>query len=296
MKLLSKARLAYFAAGTAVLAASYALMDGEPPRVTTRAEVPLPAAPHVVAAPSKEARTGAASASPRATASTPDFAALERELAGSDPGARDLVLQKFLPALFAQDPEAAARFAEREADPALRELTIRQVALLWGASDAERALNWARSLTDEHERDATLIDIANGLSSVDPAGGVHLREQFAGNAKTDSALSNLVQQWAGFDFDAALAWTNARPSGAQRDDLLQRLLYVRAATGDSEAAARLVSESSLTGDAKAAAVASIAEEWVLKNPAATREWLQSLDRDSSHAAMANLGAAAGSAP
>jgi hypothetical protein len=217
---------------------------------------------------------------------------LERELAASDQGKRDLVLQKLLPDLVAQNPESAARFAELQTDLALRELAIRQVALLWGALDAERAVNWARSLPDAAERDATLIDIANGLSSVDPARGVELRESFTLSTQPDSALSNLVQQWAGYDFDAALAWTNARAPGAQRDDLLQRLIYVRAAAGDPASAAQLVTESSLAGDARTAAISSVAQEWARLDGTAALEWLRSLDRASSEGAMAELAGAA----
>jgi hypothetical protein len=284
----------------AALVAINAARDGsEPPRVRTRAEAALRENPVATAAaahpaPSPPVRNDAPAGT--AAAAPPDITDLERRLATSDPGARDLVLQELLPTLFAQDPERTARFAELQSDPTLRELAIRQVALLWGAKDSERAINWARTLPDAAERDATIADIANGLSSVDPARSVQLLEQFVGTAETDHVLSNLVQQWAGFDFDAALAWTEARAPGAQRDDLLQRLVYVRAASGDPAAAARLVNASSLSGEAKTAAIASIAQEWALNNPAATREWLQTLDRDSSRAAMADLGAGAGSAP
>ena len=284
----------------AALVAINAARDGsEPPRVRTRAEAALHGKPVVATvAAHPDPSPPVHNAAPVGVAATapPDITDLERRLAMSDPGARDLVLQDLLPTLFAQDPERTARFAELESDPALRELAIRQVALLWGAKDAERAVNWARTLPDANERDATIADVANGLSSVDPARAVQLLEQFVGTTETDHVLSNLVQQWGSFDFDAALAWTEARAPGAQRDDLLQRLVYVRAASGEPAAAARLVNASSLSGEAKTAAVASVAQEWALNNPVATREWLQTLDRDSSRAAMAHLGADAGSAP
>lgn len=255
-----------------VTAARYPARDGgEPPRDGTRAEVSRPEASAPVRAGQPGTSRFAGAARNAADSGPAGFAELERRLA-DNPGARDLVLQKLLPALFEQDPEGAARFAELQSEPALRELAVRQVALLWGARDAERAVNWARTLPDAAEREATYIDIANGFSSLDPAGAVALREQFAGNAHPDSALSNLVQQWAGFDFDAALAWTNARPAGAQRDDLLQRLIYVRAASGEPAAAAELVDESALIGEAKAAAVASVAQEWAQHDDAAARDW------------------------
>lgn len=248
---------------------------GEPPREWTRAEASPYTAPVTTTAPSRPARTLSSLQLPAAT--PPRIDDLDRELAASEPGARDLVLQKRLPEWVARDPEAAARFAELQTEPDLRALAIRQVALLWGALDAGRAVNWARSLPGAAERDATFIDIANGLSSVDPARGVELREQFVSPTRPDSALSNLVQQWASYDFPAALAWTNARAAGAQRDDLLQRLIYVRAAAGDPAAAARLVSESALTGEAKIAAVASVNQEWEQRDVTAAQQWAQTME-------------------
>jgi hypothetical protein len=256
---------------TAGAAIDVAKDGGEPSRVGKRAEVPPLMAP-VAAGPSRDARTLASSRLPATP--PPRIDDLEAELASLDPGTRDLALQKLLPDWVAANPEAAAQFAEAQTDPELRTLALRHVALLWGALDPERAVNWARVLPDAAERDATLVDVDNGLSSVDPARGVELREQFAVATQPDSALSNLVQQWASYDFEAALAWTNARAPGRQRDDLLQRLVYVRAAAGDPAAAARLVADSALTGEAKRAAIASVNQEWEQRDATAAQEWLQ----------------------
>jgi hypothetical protein len=253
---------------TAGAAINVATDGGGPPRIGTRAETPPYAAPLVPAAPSSLAPSLSTLRLPKASPARIED--LERELSTAQPS-------ELLPDLVAQDPEAAARFAEMHTEPGIRQLALRQVALLWGAVDAERALNWARSLPDAAERDATFIDIANGLSSVDPARGVELREQFVAATKPDSALNNLVQQWASHDFEDALAWTNARAPGAQRDDLLQRLIYVRAAAGEPAAAALLVTESSLSGEARAAAIASVAQEWASRDGDAAQEWRRTLE-------------------
>lgn len=253
---------------TAGATINVAMDGGGPPRVGTRAEASPYSAPVVTAAPSSPARTMSSLRLPKISPARIDE--LDREFSPTQ-------LSELLPALVAQSPEAAARFAEMQTEPGLRQQALHQVALLWGAMDAERALNWARSLSDAAERDAAFIDIANGLSSVDPARGVELREQFVAATRPDSALNNLVQQWASYNFDDALAWTNARAPGAQRDDLLQRLIYVRAAAGDPAAAARLVTESSLSGRARAAAIASVAQEWASRDGDAAQEWMQTLD-------------------
>jgi hypothetical protein len=263
---------------TAGFVINAAMDGGGPPRVRMRAEVaPLVAA--VAAPPLRPSKTSEAWHRP-ATAPAhgvdPEQQLSASLRADSDADSRDEVLQKWLPEWLAKDPQAAARFAETQNDPRWRAQALHHVALLWGALDAERAVNWARALPDAADRDTALIDIANGLSSVDPARGVELREPFTAPNKPDSALSNLVQQWASYDFDAALAWTNARAPGAQRDELMQRLIYVRAAAGDPAAAARLVTESALAGEAKTAALASVNQEWEQRDANAAREWAQTL--------------------
>ena len=273
----TKTRMALIAVAcvTAGATINVAMDGGGPLRARTRAEASPYESP-LVAASSRPARTLESlqlRAAPSPRSENPEQK-MSAAWSATDAGARDLAVQKWLPEWVAKDPEAAARFAEMQAEPGSRELAMRHVALLWGALDAERAVTWARALPDAAERDSTLIDIANGLSSVDPARGVELREPFTSTDRPDSALSNLVQQWAGYDFDAAFAWTNARAPGAQRDDLMQRLIYVRAAAGDPAAAARLVTESALAGEAKSAAIASVAQEWAQRDDGAAQAWME----------------------
>ena len=262
------------ACATAGAVVNVAMDGGGPPRVRTRAEA-SPLAASLATAPSRPASRREPLQLPLAPRARIQNLEHEISAAWSETDARssELVLQKWLPQWVAQDPEAAARFAERQTEPCLREQAIRHVALLWGALDAEHAVNWARALPDAAARDSTFVDIAHGLSSVDPARGVELRERFTAPTQPDSALSDLVQQWASHDFNAALAWTNARAPGAQRDDLMQRLIYVRAAAGNPAAAAQLLTESALTGDAKNAAVASVIREWEQRDATAAQAWV-----------------------
>jgi hypothetical protein len=156
---------------------------------------------------------------------------LERLLDASDRDSHPRVLLEVLPPMVAQHPEVIARFAELEADPQLREQLVRQVAQLWARNDVDRAMAWITSLPDSPERQAALIDVSLTVAETDPPRAVNLRESEVGNVEPDGVLEAIVQRWAERNFESALAWTRARPVSGQRDKLLQRLVYVRAAAG-----------------------------------------------------------------
>ena len=208
------------------------------------------------------ATTGRAPPSSDATATSPalSIAALEHRLETAEPGTRDLVLADALPAMLQANVLAVARFAELQSDPALRERLIRETADHWVKREPERAMDWVRTLPPSPEREATLIDMSLAIARTDPARAATIRDGDVGNETPDGVLDGIVQQWAERDFDAAQAWTNARPRNAQYDQLTQRLVHVRAAAGDFDGAIRIAKDASTTFDAKAAALTVIARE------------------------------------
>jgi hypothetical protein len=243
------------------VAAVYVARDGEGSRRDrTRAQVPLPVTQGAPAESKVAARpavtspkeSGDATHKPALT-----IAELEQHLAGTGPGARDELLQATLPAMVSNNPTEIARFAELQSDPQLRELLVRQVALLWANADTDSTMAWVRSLPDSPERVATLIDVSLSVGAKDPRRAISMREPDVGNVEPDGVLDSLVQQWAEKDFDAALDWTNARPRNAQRDKLLQRLVYVQATNGAPDAARTFVNDAFEDGPLKREAFAIV---------------------------------------
>jgi hypothetical protein len=265
-------------------AALYVARDGGgPPRERIRAEAflspePISAGTAAPTAPTTPA-SSEASAPTLVNGNDPALtpAELEQRLAESDADARERVLEAALPAMVAKDPEQIARFAELQTDPRLRELLVRQVAQLWAKTDPDRAMAWVTSLPESPERVATLIDVSFTVALTDPQRAVSLREPEVGNVEPDGVLEGLVQQWAQTDFDAALAWANSRPRNAQRDKLLQRLVYVRAASGAPAEAARLADTAFEDGSRKVEAMVIVARQWTQRDPAAANAWLDGLD-------------------
>jgi hypothetical protein len=264
------------AAGAAALVATMYANAPARPR-------PADLLPHATVLPgSTQAITRPATAGVVVVQALPDssrgFEALDEALAAADPALRDRVLAERLPLLTLRDPARAARLAELQSDARLRELALLQVAMSWARSDEAAAVHWAESLPDAQERDATITDISLALAESSPARAVALRERFvdAGATVPDNTLVNLAHQWAEQDFDAALAWASAQAPGAQRDQVLERLVFAQAAAGAHEVAARLA-DTSFSGEHRAEAMAVVAQQWALHDRAGALEWLDSLD-------------------
>jgi hypothetical protein len=252
--------------------------EGEPPREGTRAEAsPLlaPPGPGAIRAPRNTRPDTPTDDTTNIPALT--IVELQRRLDAGDRTFHPLVLQEALPAMVAQRPEEIARFAELESDPRLREELIRRVAQLWTRKDVNRAVAWVTSLPKSPERDASLIDMSLAIAETDPKQALDLREPAVGNVEPDGVLEAIVQRWAERDFDAALAWTNARPASAQHDKLLQRLVFVRAAAGAPREAARMVDESFGSGPQKAEAADIVVGQWSQTDPAAASDWRAGLE-------------------
>ncbi len=171
--------------------------------------------------------------------------------------------------------------------------------MTWARADDAAAVHWAESLTDARMRDAAITDISLAVAERNPAHAVALRERFVDamglrfDTAADNTLVNLAHQWAVQDFSAALAWANAQPPGVQRDQVLERLVFVRAAEDDLRAAAELAATLGDAG-ARQSAVASVAQQWQLRDPDAAREWARSLEAGSRARALAEIPVQAGS--
>jgi hypothetical protein len=202
--------------------------------------------------------------------------AVERALAESPRGRRDLVLSELLAKLVRLDAPAAARIAEREADGYLREVALRVVAQHWTQRDAAAAVSWAASLGDPEERDAALANMALELASRQPQLALQVLGRRSAFPSPDATLEGVVQQWATNDFAAAYAWAEAQPAAPERDALLERLVFARLEHNPADAAR--IASTAFFGDAQRIdAISTIAHLWAARDPSAVREWALTLD-------------------
>jgi hypothetical protein len=201
---------------------------------------------------------------------------MEELLANAEPKLRDLILEKSLPQLIVRDAHAAARFAERQRDPFLREAALRVVATDWARLAPEAASQWAVSLGNEVERDQAIEHVAFELAASDTRGALNLLERRSRGNQADVATAGVIASWANLDFDGAVAWAEAQPPSPALDEILQRLVFLKANTDPLKAtqlAERMVTDETVRSDV----FASIAQVWAARDPDAAREWAASLD-------------------
>jgi hypothetical protein len=213
--------------------------------------------------------------------------AVERALAEAPYERRDLLLSELLARLVRHDAPAAARIAERQEAGYLREVALRVVTQSWTRQDSAAALSWAASLVDQDERDTALANAALELVVHQP----QLALETLGLRRTqrfpDSTLEGVVQQWATSDFRAAYAWTEAQPTGRDRDALLMRLVFARAEQDPADAAR--IATTVFSDDAqRIEAISTVALRWGAQDPMAVREWALALDAEAQHRVRAEL--------
>lgn len=150
-----------------------------------------------------------------------------------------------------------------------RENALRDLAQAWGREAPLAAERWARALLDPAERERALTQVCLEVSVQDPREALRIAQA---NELHSGILQAIAARWAGMDFAAASAWVDDAPAGEVRDRVLLQLIQSRASETPAEAAAML-SQSKLNHDAQEEAAIGIVHQWLLKDPAAAREWV-----------------------
>lgn len=234
---------------------------------TAEAAAPV-VAPPGMAEPARES-VAAPTTADRWGATMKELARLQT-LPANDPG-REAKLSLLLARLLAADPAAVARwFATLPAGEARDEL-LRLLARTWSASDFPGAIAWAATLADEGERRLAFEHACFEAGRANPAEALEAWLAFDGDP-TRAAYGDLIQSWAARDLPGALAWAEARPESAGRDEALARVAYVMA-RDDPAAAARLISTQMATGPAQFEAAVSLVHAWASRDVAAATAWL-----------------------
>jgi hypothetical protein len=198
---------------------------------------------------------------------------LREALASTDPQERAGALRRFLPAWVQSDAPGAARFAEGSSPGPGRDEALRIVAQIWGQTNPEAAARWAAMLPDETDRHAVLGAVCLGLAVNDPAQGVHLASTLG--LRDDGVLENLTQQWAAKDISGAQGWVLQQKSGEERDQLVERIAFIRSQT-DPAGAVNLISSGIVTGDVQLETIITVVHQWALRDDAAVTSWVAQL--------------------
>ncbi len=192
---------------------------------------------------------------------------------GGDPD-NDATFRQLLADLMANDPVAAARFACSFAPGQLRSATMHAVAQVWTMADPQGVVDWASRLPDPDERTLMLSVICYQIAEADPALAIESATRLDLKEQRYGIEANLAEQWAARDFSAASAWALRQPVGAQRDQMLQRMILVQAQT-KPEDAGTLVAEQMPPGPAQDEAAVTVVTQWAKIDLARASAWVAS---------------------
>lgn len=196
---------------------------------------------------------------------------ITQNLRSGNEHARDRVFNELLPQLIAESPLHAGWLAEEWPAGPLREELLREVTRRWLAKDFAGAMTWLANLeTQRDQRNAAESAVAQ-LAKNDPAGAVEVSQLFQIGAD-DGRLKHLVQLWTEESPDEAVEWILHRPAGPQRDQLLSRVVFVRAQSDPNEAAT-LALHSISAGPIQEEAVAAVSRQWAVRDPIAAAAWI-----------------------
>ncbi len=149
---------------------------------------------------------------------------------------------------------------------------------------ADRGILLARQCLALAERDP--------LAAMEMAAANQLHEVDRGLA------ASLIAQWAKQDFSRAYEWIKTQEPSDWRDDMLARLVFVRA-KADPVAAADLVATDMSAGRAREEAVISVIHQWALRDARGAGLWAQALPdetlRERASAEIAGITAASSAA-
>ncbi len=188
------------------------------------------------------------------------------------PEERDFALGTLLPALMAQNPEAAARAVLDITDEDLRHAALDHVGRLWAARDPQTALRWADALPFRDERETALTGACRQLAAESVPRAVKTLAAYLPGDRPLGDLEDLALRWAGADLETARAWTLALVPGPRREGLVARLAYVQSKT-EPAAAAAIVTELP-PGDARDESVISVLHQWALRDRPGALAWVE----------------------
>lgn len=232
----------------------------------------------LLASPLLVVKSGAAGSAPDSTVrksgrvpekreSTDLASRLASRLGSGDPSDKERALRIELPDLIARDITVAASTAEALPPWASREEVLFLVARAWAAADPSAAAAWASRLPDATERAAVFHHVCIAVAAADPAHALELGGQ-------DPVLrGHLLQLLTAKDPDSAIRWAGQQTDASIREAAFADIA-LRHAEAAPEAAARLVAEQLPPGPLQDEAALAVLHQWILRDPAGARAWVE----------------------
>jgi hypothetical protein len=146
-----------------------------------------------------------------------------------------------------------------------------QELLEWARQDPYGAIEWASWQKMGEERESVLETACYKMAEKNPKEAV--REAEKSKLTQYAVFENLVQQWAQKDISAAYYWVIARPSSEQKNELLERIGLVWAAS-EPQSAAQFVIQAIPPGSQQTEAAIAVLHQWGQRDLVAAKAWVQ----------------------
>lgn len=200
--------------------------------------------------------------------------AIWKDLNATNDDGHENVFTNLLPELTARDPEAAGKLVEGATVEQHREELMRELVQAWVAKDATAAWTWAERLPDTNEVQRALIYATEQMAETDPATAADAAARYLPVEGEAAVIGDIALTWAGKDLPGALAWATSQPAGERRNDIMARIAFVQSRVAP-EAAANLVVNEILPGQAQNEAAISVLHQWALQDFASAQRWAES---------------------
>ena len=173
----------------------------------------------------------------------------------------------------AEDPSAAAVWAEKQANPAMRQEALNQVALAWAERDLAVAIKWANSLPADGAQAFVLMNLGYEAARTQPLEALALASSLPPGRDRDDLLVHAVSQWAGSDAQASTEWACKIPELALRERVLAAIATAMA-DQNPESAVILATQAMWPGQSQNQAAIAIVQRWTQQDPQAVAAWVK----------------------
>jgi hypothetical protein len=179
-------------------------------------------------------------------------------------------MQGMISGWWQKDPQAAQSYAEQHTDTLAGQQSASIVANRIAASDPAEAAKWASQLTNENARQMSELTIAAGWAANDPSSAAKWAASLPPEEQ-DAAYGAIASVWAKNDPQAAGEWLNSL-SGSARDTAVGS--YASSVAPVDPATALSWALSASNASIRDESARHIATEWLARDPAAARAWIQ----------------------
>ncbi|MEM7385197.1 MAG: hypothetical protein AAF514_09660, partial [Verrucomicrobiota bacterium] len=218
--------------------------------------------------------------------------------------ARDQALYGLVSGLANSDPHRAIDFIQGIEDDRRRATAWEQAASILAGAAPEKAIEALLEFPAGRTRSNLIGSLASGWTQSDPEGayrwmeGLNVSEKIQAleqsqyatrkqkahgallqslppSEKRSELMNTFIGQWTDQDPRAARAWAEDLPPGEDRNSAMERVMQHLTYTNPAEAAA-LISESGVTQGNLYQTAYTLAN-WIQKEPAAAKRWIENLD-------------------